>query len=105
MKADEVVQVVRQSSKLIKPVGKLTRKTHTLILIPSQRPTILGLVFDLLEGIVLVSERLVRNLREQLSYLFHKHRPSEKESARLTGMITSVSFALGPVARLRIRGL
>ena len=58
-----------------------------------------------MEGRVSVSERRVKRLREQLSYLFCKHRPNAKECARLTGLIISMYFALGPVARQRTSGL
>ena len=101
VEAVEVAQVVRQS--LNKAGWKINEEKSCLI--PSQRPTILGFVLDLVAGKVLVSERRVKSLREQLTYLFYKQRPNAKECARLTGLIISMYFALGPVARLRTRGL
>ena len=65
----------------------------------------MGFVLDLGAGKILVSERRVKSLREQLTYLFYKQRLNAKECARLTGLITSMYFALGPVARLGTRGL
>ena len=101
VEADEVAQIVRQS--LNKAGWKINEEKSCLV--PSQKPTILGFVLDLVEGRVFVSERRVKRLREQLSYLFSKHRPNAKECARLTGLIISMYFAVGPVARLRTRGL
>ena len=101
VEADEVAQIVRQS--LNKAGWKINEEKSCLV--PSQKPTILGFVLDLVEGRVFVSERRVKRLREQLSYLFSKHRPNAKECARLTGLIISMYFAVGPVARLRTRCL
>ena len=44
-------------------------------------------------------------LKEQLALLLDKSRPNTKECARLTGILISMHVALGPVARLRTRGL
>ena len=73
--------------------------------IPSQRPNMLGFVLDLIEGKVFVAERRVLKLMEYLRMLRCKQRPNAKECARLAGYILSMSFALGPVARLRTRAL
>ena len=72
---------------------------------PSQKPKILGFVLDLLEGKVFVTEKRVNGLVKWLRMLRSKGRPNAKELARLAGMLVSMSFAIGPVTRLRTRGI
>ena len=72
---------------------------------PSQRPKILGFLLDLVEGKVLVTDRRVEKLVSWLKILRHKSRPNAKELARLVEMLVSMSFAIGPVTRLRTRGI
>eukprot|EP00117_Sycon_ciliatum_P042881 scpid80623/ scgid31136/ len=74
-------------------------------LVPSQKPTILGFVLDLVHGRVSVAEARVLRFLEHLRVLHSKRRPNAKECARLAGFIISMSFAIGPVARLRTRAL
>jgi len=72
---------------------------------PSQTPVILGFTLDLVQGKVFVTERRQKKFMECLKNLRAKSRVSAKELAKLTGYIISMSFAVGPVARLRTRGL
>ena len=74
-------------------------------LVPSQKPTILGFVLDLVHGRVSVAEARVLRFLEHLRVLHSKRRLNAKECARLAGFIISMSFAIGPVARLRTRAL
>ena len=74
-------------------------------LVPSSKPELLGFVLDLEEGKVYVSERRVKKFIGHLNAMLFKRAPTAKECAKLAGFIISMSFALGPVARLRTRGL
>ena len=98
---EQIASLIEES--LSKAGWKINRDKSCLA--PTQYPTILGFVLDLVQGKVFVSERRVAALREQLLFLLRKNRPNAKECARLAGMIVSMYFALGPVARLRTRGL
>ncbi len=72
---------------------------------PSQTPVILGFVLDLVQGRAFVTDRRLKRFKDHMKYLRTKQRPNAKECAKLAGFIVSMSFAIGPVARLRTRGL
>ena len=99
--AKEVVSAVEVS--LGKAGWKINREKSCLT--STQGPKILGFVLDLVHGKKIVRERRVKVLKEQLALLLDESRPNAKECARLTGILISMHVALGPVARLRTRGL
>ena len=57
------------------------------------------------KGRFLSQKKKVNGLVKWLRKLRSKGRPNAKELARLAGMLVSMSFALGPVTRLRTRGI
>eukprot|EP00117_Sycon_ciliatum_P022902 scpid26163/ scgid19621/ Retrovirus-related Pol polyprotein from transposon gypsy; Reverse transcriptase; Endonuclease len=70
---------------------------------PSQVVEMLGMVVDLRVGAIRASEKRVKKLKSMLSTMSGSRQPSAKLVARMTGMIMSMSLALGQICRLRTR--
>ncbi|VDI20858.1 Hypothetical predicted protein [Mytilus galloprovincialis] len=77
---------------------------------PSQSVTWLGLVWDMKDGIVYVTETRLNKLKDTLNVIIHRLRKGEiKVTARflasIIGQIISMQGAMGPVVRLRKRSM